>query len=332
MRFANVIQLNSNSSMEDIWKLVKNIKSKLSFEKGCTYDGLYYCYDYENEIRPQVDELQKALLTVNAFDIRYQNVSRETLKAASKMFLYINSCSMSMKPWFLFYKDLFQNHSPDQIMLTLNRIMKSNRNKKLISITKKLFKKINSLLSLKYLDIENVIKGHEEANLRLDGNKSMLIFDLILLLLFCLDSNLASVNHPIHIIDKYYQKNPSAFIPFCEFGGNMSIMGVNIDQFDIPVCTSFKATILNDQLCYEVDLNRFSNHKDMKSNLESGFIFLMDYNEDRQVAIYNESSKLEEKSFANRVVKSDHENHASIILNTIGAAAYILVINFLKLL
>ena len=35
----------------------------------------------------------------------------------------------------------------------------------------------------------------------------------------------------------------------------MSIRGVNIDQFDIPVCTSFKATILNDQLCYEVDLN-----------------------------------------------------------------------------
>ena len=105
----------------------------------------------------------------------------------------------------------------------------------------------------------------------------------------------------------------------------MSIMGVNIDYFDIPVCTSFEATVLNDQLCYEVDLNRFSNHKDMKSNLESGFIFLMDYNEDRQVAIYNESSKLEEKSFANRVVKSDHENHASIILNTIGAAISYLI-------
>ena len=51
----------------------------------------------------------------------------------------------------------------------------------------------------------------------------------------------------------------------------------------------------------------------------------MDYNEDRQVAIYNGSSKLEEKSFANRVVKSDHENHASIILNTIGAAIFYLL-------
>ena len=164
--------------MENIWKLVKNIKSKLSFEKGCTYDGLYYCYEIENEIRPQVDELQKALLTVNASDKRYQNMSRETLKEASEMFLYMNSCSMSMKSWFLFYKDLFQNHSPDQIMLTLNRIMKSNRNKKLMSITEKLFKKINSLLSLKYLDIENVIKGNIGASLRLDGNKNMLIFNI----------------------------------------------------------------------------------------------------------------------------------------------------------
>ena len=33
-------------------------------------------------------------------------------------------------------------------------------------------------------------------------------------------------------------------------------MGVNIKQFDVPVCNSFKAKILNDQLCYEIDLNK----------------------------------------------------------------------------
>ena len=32
----------------------------------------------------------------------------------------------------------------------------------------------------------------------------------------------------------------------------MSAMGVKIDKFDVPVCNSFQAKILNDQLCYEV--------------------------------------------------------------------------------
>ena len=102
----------------------------------------------------------------------------------------------------------------------------------------------------------------------------------------------------------------------------MSTMGVKIDQFDVPVCNSFQAKIMNDQLCYEIDLNRFSNKDNIKNELELGFIFLMDYNEDRQFVNNGESTQVEEKSFGNRVVKSDHENHASIILNTIGTETF----------
>ena len=64
-------------------------------------------------------------------------------------------------------------------------------------------------------------------------------------------------NHPVHIMTKDHQMSPSAFIPFCDFGGNMSAMGVMIDQFNHPVCNSFQAKIINDQLCYEVDLNAY---------------------------------------------------------------------------
>ena len=37
---------------------------------------------------------------------------------------------------------------------------------------------------------------------------------------------------------------PAALIPFCEFGGSQSAMGDKIDQFDVPVCNSFKAKII----------------------------------------------------------------------------------------
>ena len=57
-------------------------------------------------------------------------------------------------------------------------------------------------------------------------------------------------------------------------------MGVRIDQFDGPVCNSFQAKIQNDQLCYEVDLNKYKNNMNMKKALKSGFRFILDYNED----------------------------------------------------
>ena len=52
-------------------------------------------------------------------------------------------------------------------------------------------------------------------------------------------------------------------MPFCEFGGNMSVMGVKIEQFDVPVCNSFKAKIIRDQLCFQFDPNRYKDRIDL---------------------------------------------------------------------
>ena len=111
--------------------------------------------------------------------------------------------------------------------------------------------------------------------------------------------------------------SPSAFIPFCEFGGNMSAMGINTDLFDVPVCNSFQAKILNDQLCYEVDLNKFSDGNNIRKNLISGFNFILDYNEDRQVTLHQEVNSLE-LGLASIFDESDENSHAIVYLDTIG--------------
>ena len=98
------------------------------------------------------------------------------------------------------------------------------------------------------------------------------------------------VNHPVHIVTKDNKISPTAFLPFCEFGGNMSAVGVTIDQFDIPVCNSFEGKIINDQLCYEVDLNRFRDKDNVDIEYKSGFAFILDYNEDRQVTFIEDSN------------------------------------------
>ena len=129
--------------------------------------------------------------------------------------------------------------------------------------------------------------------------------------------DLTTLNHPVHILDIDKQISPSAFIPFCEFGGEMSAMGVEIDQFDVPVCNSFQARILNDQLCYEVDLKKLSNESNIQKDLKLGFKFLLDYNEDRQVTL-NQEIKSMEFGLSNGFDESEENNHAVIYLNTIG--------------
>ena len=97
----------------------------------------------------------------------------------------------------------------------------------------------------------------------------------------------------------------------------MSSVGVKIDQFDVPVCKSFEARILNDQLCYEVDLKKFSDENSILKELKLGLSFLLDYNEDRQVTLDREVDSLE-FGLTNSYGESDQNQQAIVYLDTIG--------------
>ena len=122
-------------------------------------------------------------------------------------------------------------------------------------------------------------------------------------------------HHPVHMIDEKGSKSPSSFIPFCEFGENMSAMGIRIDDFDVPVCNSFKAKVLNDQLCYQVDPNVFKNSSD---DLTEGLTLLIDLNEDRMV-LREEKTHNESKNHGlNKRITHLHKQGITIYLDTLG--------------
>ena len=110
----------------------------------------------------------------------------------------------------------------------------------------------------------------------------------------------------------------------------MSVVGVKIDQFDDPVCNSFQAKIQNDQLCYEVDLNKYANKNNIHKALKSGFRFILDFNEDRQVLTITEGLSVKETygndwfdKFNPDAEADDH--YASIYLDTIGKELSMLI-------
>ena len=91
-------------------------------------------------------------------------------------------------------------------------------------------------------------------------------------------------NHPVHIMPEDQQSiSPSAFIPFCSFGGNMSVMGKTIHNFNIPACDKFRPTFLDGQLCYQLDANELRNKVDKLKIAAQGIVLLLDYNLDRMV-------------------------------------------------
>ena len=98
----------------------------------------------------------------------------------------------------------------------------------------------------------------------------------------------------------------------------MLVMGIKIEQFDNPVCNCFKARVLNDQLCYEVDLENFKNPGKLYLQLKLGLVFFMDYNEDKQVRFENSSKGEATLSMGQAIDGSNENENAIIYLNTVG--------------
>ena len=136
------------------------------------------------------------------------------------MFIYLNSCSEKFLAWISLYKSVLMNSSTKEILTTLNQIMIKTAYEKLYyqaasdTIEKVLFHFENKSNSLKAQSKREIYKVR---------------------------------NHPVHMVDNDNLALPSSFIPFCEFGGNMSAMGTKIDLMDVPVCSSFKENI---KKCY----------------------------------------------------------------------------------
>ena len=63
----------------------------------------------------------------------------------------------------------------------------------------------------------------------------------------------------------------------------MSLLGRKVDGFQDPVCSAFTRKIVNNQLCYEVDLNRFREQVHWKESLQSGLSLVIDTNDEYDV-------------------------------------------------
>ena len=93
------------------------------------------------------------------------------------------------------------------------------------------------------------------------------------------------------------------------------------DQFNAPICKSFKPKVVQNQLCYSVDPNQYIKFIDSDKNKLDLSLFI-DYNEDRVVTPINEGPVEKKRStFFDRFnsdAEENRDNHVLIYLDTIG--------------
>ena len=142
LRFANVIHVRKERE-EEIWDTIVKIKNDMTFHENCR-QVLYT----EDVIENNVAKIEN-LLNIELSLTKHNMTCRE-MTIAAEMFIYLNTCPKA--EWLLFYRDLFKYHSPDYIILTLNRVMKSS-SKKYKDIAWKLLERFDILLPLAYSEI-----------------------------------------------------------------------------------------------------------------------------------------------------------------------------------
>ena len=159
----------SNLTLDEIWSIVKKIKREVSLDKLCPKRTIY------NRQKPYpVLSVLEEQLGIESSDMIFENITTNMLKNAAQIFIYLKGCPAEKDKetmqwyslWNSFYTDLFNTKNPQQIILTLNRMTKSNSNdyKDGKIRAEKLLKKIATLLPLQYEHIQKKLPRRGKYN------------------------------------------------------------------------------------------------------------------------------------------------------------------------
>ena len=297
-RLVNIVHQKSED-VGNIWKAVRKVRMNflVSFDKKCSLTNPII---RDNDIMSLVTNVQKELGLVAGYDI-IDDVPHDTIDTAGEMFAYLIYCPQEVLK---LVRDLIQDHPPNYIIITLNRLAKILPDKHAVFLN--ILEKLTPILDLKFQDIAEM-SGTKSC----EGDCS-LSSDLFT------EDVLEMTNHPVHILKQDGSLSPTSLIPFCWIG-IASNHGEKIDQFDEAVCDTFKPKLRQDQICYEMDSNLLIDNTRRALDMKVGLYFVIDENRDREVdynvdEAYDGIDRLLEDFMYNLEEKSE----SKVYLDTVG--------------
>ena len=251
VRLVNILHLAP--SLEEVWRVVREAKYLYieTISKYCKQEMI------KDTIVSEKLDFIEAKLGVDPLPEEQENVKETTLAVAGEMFVHLIYCRSHrrIQSWLQFYPDLLTNYSAKALVMTLSRIASKVTeldNKFEFVLANRMLRKVWEVLELPPLSAEI--------------------------------SDQKNIHHPVHLIDEQGHLSPSALIPFCDFGGEVSWVGKKVSEFELSVCNSFRKTLLKGQLCYTLDVNQLRREKFSSEDFRLGLTLLLDYNEDRMIS------------------------------------------------
>ena len=122
--------------------------------------------------------------------------------------------------------------------------------------------------------------------------------------------------HPPHLLDSSGSLTPAALIPFCAYQTNMTLLGQKIEETNFISCSLFKPTVLEGQLCYELNLSSLEI-EDAGAGKRAGLMIVLDSGE-----LSDDETQKEETAFENTLnlePSGEDVGSARIYLNTLSS-------------
>ena len=153
-------------NLNNIYSVVKSVKSKTSLDLICADRDSRLA---GNDMLSQVKAVEE-MLTLESSEQIIETLTKDQLKTAGDMFIYLNTCPKHDMEWFeswrSFYKTLFLTKPADQIILKLNRMTKTEEPQNMDAKIRaeKLLKRASSLMSLKFEQIQRMLPEKGSRN------------------------------------------------------------------------------------------------------------------------------------------------------------------------
>lgn len=309
----------NNPSVENIAR-----STRLDFLSGLIFSYQLKCL--KGMYSPQLEEsFSDQLGNISSEDVFRTEVSQETLQRAAEIYIYLVHCPDNYYPILSlkgFYTPLIEKSSLRTLLLSLARMISTTRNQLRtaeMTTATLLLRKLSGKMKLGYEDLDILTSSF--SDIRNDKDLVEKYKGLTERLTDSLErETIRRINHPAHITEIEGKKSPSAFIPFCSFGGNMSAVGQHSDQFDHPTCNSFRETILEGNLCYEIDPSNFENDGNLKKSKNIGLSLLIDNNEeyDTKKIILKGESTINQEDFTEGFIRFEERQKTMIHIQTIS--------------
>ena len=302
-----------------VWSIVRQMKTnRLWKEKAdCVMDTYSWppapmSYLKHEGIETLLNDIDEGGVIDGEVRLSPGDLSDELWKAGFAMFLHLAYCPDPLtETWAQFYEQTLADSPVRSIVEKLGAVTRSKTDSGVLTTEVALFSGLRRMIPFKVGSAALALSTAEQLQ---ESLHLPMLAPMRPTILSCLNegscedlekevekltrNDLSQANQPAHIINAEGNLSSSAFIPFCAFAGDMSVVGSPVEGFSLPVCTIFQPRDVEGQLCFSTNLSSIeklpspdqgSNKGELQAMIGrhpficTGLTLAIDYNSERGI-------------------------------------------------